>query len=442
MQSVFWWLILFCLAGGGARALYEKLPVSGNYTCDELTRWIGTEKHYSNHFKPELFALLEGKNCLHDPVLLLKDISWHKGFAHAAPGKPSCTTVDDNVVVLLSNFSINNNFSHFLHALLRLFCALVDARWITWSEASGRFVQTRTYTIWLDEFFKLSDMKRAWIEALGGASIRQLPKPGRGGGGGSAGCVTASTLLYGSGCVKLLPPEKWFGYPGCRANTVLPAFGAYFRQAFQAPTTSHLTVLDQVQSHFLKVAFTVREATAKTGTRSISNLAATQALLLKTQRVSTSVENVTYEHLDVPSTVRFMAGVHIFVSMHGAGMTNMFFMNPGSAVVEIIPFPLCTCRSPDYFYGIGSYYHGSALAQGISHYAYCVPREHVKWHKQPDNLADDMRCSWRHLHAVESVHLDPVLFASLLNKVERDLVGSGTVVLTRPIINMNSHANG
>ena len=412
--------------------------MSGNYTCDELTRWIGTEKHYSNHFKPELFALLQGKNCRSDPVLLLKDVSWHKSFQQAKPGVSRCSIVDENVVILLSNFSINNNFSHFLHALLRLFCALIDARWIKWSDTTGTFVQQRTYTIWLDEFFKLSDMKRAWIEALG-AKIRQLPQPARGAAGT---CVTASTLLYGSGCVRLLPPEKWFGYPGCRANQVLPAFGAFYRQAFQAPTTKHLTVLDQVQSHFLRVAFTVREATAKTGSRSISNLAGMQALLLKTQRVSTSVENVTYEHLDVPSTVRFMAGVHIFIAMHGAGMTNMFFMNPGSAVVEIIPYPLCTCKSPDFFYGIGSYYHGSALAQGINHYAYCVPREHVRWHKPPSGLADDMRCSWKHLHAVESVHLDPVLFASLINKVERDLVGSGTIVLTRPIINMNAHANG
>ena len=65
------------------------------------------------------------------------------------------------------------------------------------------------------------------------------------------------------------------------------------------------------------------------------------------------MENITFEHLDVPSTVRYMAMTHVLVSVHGAGMTNMMFMNPGSAVVEIIPFPLCSCRSPDYFYGAG-----------------------------------------------------------------------------------------
>ena len=54
-------------------------------------------------------------------------------------------------------------------------------------------------------------------------------------------------------------------------------------------------------------------------------------------------------------------------------MTNTFFMHPSSAIVEIIPYPLCTCRSRDYFYGISGYYHGSSIAQNIRHYVYCVP---------------------------------------------------------------------
>ena len=131
-----------------------------------------------------------------------------------------------------------------------------------------------------------------------------------------------------------------------------------------------------------------------------------QSLLIKTQRIRANIENITFEHLDVSSTVRYMSGVHIFISVHGAGMTNMFFMNPGSAVsrctivsiftisnaniplffyiyarkvVEIIPFPLCNCASPDFFFGVGGYYHGSASAQGIRHYHYCVPEKDIQW---------------------------------------------------------------
>ena len=147
------------------------------------------------------------------------------------------------------------------------------------------------------------------------------------------------------------------------------------------------------------------------------------------------------------------------MSVHGAGMTNMFFMNPGSAVVEVIPYPLCNCDSPDYFYGVGGtcmwhdvtkhcmwiefvfvsysddsllcrfvsssvpfflaylnstypilvswlsfwpfsgYYHGSAVAANIRHYPYCVPPEDTIWHEKPKNLKDGSRCSWKYLHA-------------------------------------------
>ncbi len=63
-------------------------------------------------------------------------------------------------------------------------------------------------------------------------------------------------------------------------------------------------------------------------------------------------------------------------------------MNPGSAVVEIIPYPLCNCKSPDYFYGVGGYYHGSAIASNIKHYPYCVDDKDVKWHKRPTDIKE------------------------------------------------------
>jgi hypothetical protein len=128
--------------------------------------------------------------------------------------------------------------------------------------------------------------------------------------------------------------------------------------------------------------------------------------------------------------------------VHGAGMTNMFFMNPGSAVLEIIPYPLCNCRTPDYFYGIGGYYHGSSVAQGIKHYHYCVPSYDVVWHEKPSDVKKGEKCSWKHLHAVNSVSLDATRFVSLMRNIERDLIAAGTIILTAPIIYMNPNANG
>ena len=133
------------------------------------------------------------------------------------------------------------------------------------------------------------------------------------------------------------------------------------RQQFRAPDSSKLIVLDGHEGGLadrkLRVAFAVRDVGPKTGVRAVSNIQEIQStnsfllyshsnfpcsyiftylsiflacfgntfmsgLLLKTQRIKATIENITFEHLDVGSTVRYMAGVHIFISVHGAGMTN------------------------------------------------------------------------------------------------------------------------
>jgi len=344
-----------------AAAVYDTLSPPGNvqlyaseydtaYTCDELIRWLGTEKHYSNSKKEVLFGLLlkhnncnddNSRNKYHNSTISLQDISYgwsastntrsffhnpllvtadHRSRKRARVKR--CIEHDDYAVAYLSNFSINNNFSHFLHGLLRLFCSLMDARIIVYDETSGRFIQSRNYSVWLDEYFRLNHEKTVWLQSFGGTLRSLSNRPGKG------ECVSSSTLLYGSGCVRLLPPEKWFGYPRCRAGEILPAFGKFMRQKHMAIGAGHLRLVDEEVSESrsdpgLRVAFAVRAVSAKTGTRTISNLHQVQSLLRRTQHVRSSMENVTFEHLDVPSTVRYMAGVHIFVSVHGAGMDDV-----------------------------------------------------------------------------------------------------------------------
>lgn len=447
---ILFFIFNLCFLGNGLYSLqkFETIADKGNYSCDEIARWLGTEKHYSNDKRKTLFSFLANKNCETQkyPVALLHDIAYgwstsgKRTYFELTKSKiQKCIHEDEYVVTYLSNFSINNNFSHFLHGLLRLFCALVDANWLSWNHASSTFTANVNYTIWLDEYFKVDEAKMVWIKSLG-SNIRHLNNVSKG------QCFLSKSLLYGSGCVKLLPPEKWFGYPGCRSAEVLPAFGHFMRKKYMANDALSLITIDEYATHRIdpgvRVAFAVRDVGPETGRRSISNLLQVQNLLRKTQHIRSSTENVTFEHLDVPSTIRYMASVHVFISVHGAGMTNMFFMNPGSAVLEIIPYPLCDCRSPDYFYGPGGYYYGSAIAQSIRHYHYCVPAEHVKWHKQPKSLESGMKCSWRYLHAVESIYIDPSKFVSLMRNIERDLIAIGTIVLTKPIINISPHANG
>ena len=120
-----------------------------------------------------------------------------------------------------------------------------------------------------------------------------------------------------------------------------------------------------------------------------------------------------------------MSRAHILVSVHGAGLTNIFFMKPGTAIIEIIPHPLCHCVSRDFFYGDAGYYHGTALALGLKHYTYCVPGPDTVWYDKPVEVDNEkVRCSWKYLHGVRSVHVDALRFSALIRRVKRDLVSA------------------
>eukprot|EP01031_Cornospumella_fuschlensis_P037715 gene37715-45817_t len=227
---------------------FDRVADNRNYTCDEIIRWLGTEKHYSNDKKNILFGLLaqSGQSC-QKPYIVLKDISFgssknmrtffHNPRDKSGQTEKKCSADDELAVVLLSNFSINNNFSHFLHALLRLFCALLDAHIIEWNTSLEVFEVKKKYTLWLDEYFKLNPEKTQWLKSFGG-EIRSLKDLGK------EGCMSSRTLIYGSGCVRLLPPEKWFGYPGCRAGDILRSFGTYMRHIYNASSVSALHFVD------------------------------------------------------------------------------------------------------------------------------------------------------------------------------------------------------
>lgn len=476
----------------------------GRYTCTEKINWVSKEKHYSNDNRKQLFETLKDDNCSDTSALLFRSISFSKrgGYQLTTRDQPACGRKFKTAVIFLSNFSINNNFSHFLHGLLRLFCALVDSGLIVWDRFARSFVKPEPYSIWFDDNLKLDPVKLKWFSALsydGSISMGKTAdsslfhlkdvRPNE--------CVSAERLVYGSGCVRLLPPEKWFGYGGCRAHQVTiifvicmsvhvfydvwpplfeqvaPAFGYFMRSFFGASGSDDLVVYpDTASAAKVRIAFAVRDAGTLTGRRIVSNIETVQSELRKATKSRIQVENMTFEYMDVPSTVQFMSKLHVFVSVHGAGMTNIFFMSPGAAVVEIIPFPLCTCRSPDYFYGLAGYYHGMALAMGLRYYSYCVPKFDQIWfidkqrvgyqgpHRPagaeaprkselvrkhvPQLMSASSKCSWRQLHAVDTVELNVLKFSAMIKVIERDFVSSGLFRLGKDasIVTLNPHANG
>ena len=58
---------------------FSNVAETSNYTCQELIRWLGTEKHYSNDKKNVLFGLLLANdiNCpSHQSSVVLSDVSF------------------------------------------------------------------------------------------------------------------------------------------------------------------------------------------------------------------------------------------------------------------------------------------------------------------------------------------------------------------------------
>lgn len=201
---------------------YSDAAETGNYSCSQLKNWIKIEKHYSNIRKEGFFDELT--DCKKSPALQLLFSKYtyqkkdeksllKKAFSRTSHAD-ACQIHDEYAIMYMSSFSINHNFSHFLHSLLRLFCALLDARFVVWNQKNQTFEARVDYAIWLDENVKLGTNEMTWMRMMG-ARIRHVKEDCPRG-----DCLSANQLVYGSGCAKLLPPEKWYGYPGCRANKV------------------------------------------------------------------------------------------------------------------------------------------------------------------------------------------------------------------------------
>ena len=72
-----------------------------------------------------------------------------------------------------------------------------------------------------------------------------------------------------------------------------------------------------------------------------------------------------------------------------------------------------------------------------------MPEKDIIWsNNERPNIKVGGKCSWKHLHGVDSMHIDPTQFVALMRSVERDMIIAQVVVLTQPVINMNPNANG
>ena len=88
------------------------------------------------------------------------------------------------------------------------------------------------------------------------------------------------------------------------------------------------------------------------------------------------------------------------------------------------------------------------MCRSARHFTYCVEADSQvtrgpgSGRTSKEKVADSAKCSWRFLHAVQSVTLDAMRFAALLRAAERELLAMGTYTLTEHVVSLNPNANG
>jgi capsular polysaccharide biosynthesis protein len=91
----------------------------------------------------------------------------------------------------------------------------------------------------------------------------------------------------------------------------------------------------------------------RTSRRKVTNEAEVSAALVRR-----GFDVIDFEGLNLAEQIRLSAEANLFVSIHGAGLTNIMFMPPGSTVVELYPeigglhrpTPLSRIRGPSVCY--------------------------------------------------------------------------------------------
>jgi hypothetical protein len=140
--------------------------------------------------------------------------------------------------------------------------------------------------------------------------------------------IGASRSLELTGCTSnqlvferlvLLPPQSWFksNLQACSLfrNAALTKFGIK---------------LNRSKKETLIIAFLIRRQS-----RYIIN--SNELILALEKRFGVQVRKIAFEGLSFGEQVATMSDVRLFVTPHGAGVTNIVFMPPGSALIEIFP---------------------------------------------------------------------------------------------------------
>jgi hypothetical protein len=280
---------------------------------------------------------------------------------------PSDDVISSEYALLwLMSERVTANYGHFLNGLMNCFAAARDAGFLREPAApNGRWLWDPAASVVLNPQGSLLLSKRfEAIARLFLPDIRRIERPSRIASKSMMRCTRLPTTVYGAGAAGMgniwdyfadagvravarggrrLPPRRW------RATDVVPAFQRYARSivgvAAHAPRPPPLAADGRVRKLVLIEQRRIDGEKRGKAERHISNLAA----LLKigadfgreTAAFDVEVRPVEFAALPFKDAIVLLADAAVLIGVEGSGLTNVLFLRPGAALVNIKPFPQC-----------------------------------------------------------------------------------------------------
>ncbi|KAG8458236.1 hypothetical protein KFE25_001528 [Diacronema lutheri] len=288
--------------------------------------------------------------------------------------QPTDDVVSSEYALLwLMSERVTANYGHFINGLLNSFAAARDAGFIREPAAGSahgwRIDPAATFV--LNPLGSLMLARRFdEIATLVFGPLARMQRPTRLASKRTARCTRLPTTVYGAGAAGMGNIWDYFADAGVRVRTraqphfaarrwrareVVPAFQRYVRAQLGVPTLvprpPPLLADGRVRKLILVEQRRIDGEKRGLAERHIVNL--NELLRLgaelgaQSRAFAIEARPVEFGALPFKDTVRLLADADAIVGVEGSGLTNVLFLRPGSALVNIKPFPQCDSDAYD-----------------------------------------------------------------------------------------------
>mmetsp|Transcript_19355 Transcript_19355/g.48361 ORF Transcript_19355/g.48361 Transcript_19355/m.48361 type:complete len:483 (+) Transcript_19355:103-1551(+) len=283
-----------------------------------------------------------------------------------AAARPDDDVVQSEYALLwLMSERVTANYGHFLNGLMNSFAAARDAGFIREpTDGSGKWLWDPSASLVLNPQGSSLSGRFEEIARIFYPSVTRIARPTRLASKSVRRCTRLPVTVFGAGAAGMgnmwdyfadagvripsrgepvHPPRRW------RAREVVQAFQRYARSQLgvpvSVPRTPPLGTDGRVRKLILVELRRIDGEKRGKAERHISNLPALLKLgadfAQQTRAFDVEIRPVEFAKLAFKDAVLLLADAAALVGVEGSGLTNVLFMRPGAALVNIKPFPQC-----------------------------------------------------------------------------------------------------